>query len=323
MKCDRRKFLRRSALAATALVAAGGAWVALSNRFAAKLVRRQIADARRRILPAPGTPNPPSWADNAVTVSWIGHATVLINFYGVKILTDPIFAERCGVSLGFTTAGPKRYYAPALAMENLPKLDLVLLSHAHMDHFDLPTLKQLAPHTPIITAKSTTDLLTGLKPKQVTELAWNQTSTLRTTHGELQIEAFEVRHWGKRWPNEKIDRGYNGYILRREGRAILFGGDTAETPLFRNLRSRGPFDVAFMPIGAYEPWIHAHCTPEQAVSMANDAGARYLVPIHHQTFQLSEEPMNEPIERFQTALQSEPERIALKNIGDTFVCSKV
>jgi L-ascorbate metabolism protein UlaG (beta-lactamase superfamily) len=323
MKCDRRKFLRRSALAAAAVVATGGAWLALSNRFAARLVRRQIADSRRQILPSPETPSPATWAENAVTVSWIGHATVLINFYGVNILTDPVFAERCGVSLGIGTAGPKRYYAPALALQDLPRLDLVLLSHAHMDHLDLPTLRRVGRGVPVITAKATTDLLANTKAKQITELAWNEKSTLWTERGELQVEAFEVKHWGKRWPSEKIERGYNGYILRREGRAILFGGDTAETSLFHDLRSRGPFDVALMPIGAYQPWIHAHCTPEQAVNMANDAGARYVVPIHHQTFQLSDEPMSEPIERLHTALQREPERLALQKIGETFVCPKV
>jgi L-ascorbate metabolism protein UlaG (beta-lactamase superfamily) len=323
MNFNRRKFLRRSALAAAAAVAAGGAWVALSNRFAARLVRRQIADATRGVLPPPAKPTPSSWSDNAVTVSWVGHATVLINFYGVNILTDPIFAERCGVSLGITTAGPKRFVAPALALAELPRLDLVLLSHAHMDHLDLPTINRVARGVPIITAKATTDLLADTKAKQITELAWDETSTLRTERGELQVEAFEVKHWGKRWPREKIQRGYNGYILRREGRAILFGGDTADTPLFRKLRSRGPFEVALMPIGAYQPWIHAHCTPEQAVNMANDAGARYVVPIHHQTFQLSEEPMGEPIERVQAALQREPERLALQKIGETFVCPTV
>lgn len=323
MNFNRRKFLRRSALAAAAAVAAGGAWVALSNRFAARLVRRQIADATRAVLPSPAKPSPAAWSDNAVTVSWVGHATVLINFYGLNILTDPIFAERCGVSLGITTAGPKRFVAPALSLAELPRLDLVLLSHAHMDHLDLPTINRVARGMPIITAKATTDLLADTKAKQITELAWDETSTLRTERGELQVEAFEVKHWGKRWPREKIQRGYNGYILRREGRTILFGGDTADTPLFRKLRSRGPFDVALMPIGAYQPWIHAHCTPEQAVNMANDAGARYVVPIHHQTFQLSEEPMGEPIERVQAALQREPERLALQKIGETFVCPTV
>lgn len=257
-----------------------------------------------------------------MTMSWIGHATVLINFYGVNILTDPIFAERCGVSLGIMTAGPKRHIAPALALKELPRLDLVLLSHAHMDHLDLPTINRVARGVPIVTAKNTTDLLTDTQARQITELAWGEDSTLHTERGELQIEAFEVKHWGKRWPRETAQRGYSGYILRREGRTILFGGDTAQTALFRELRSRGPFDVALMPIGAYQPWIHAHCTPEQAVSMADDAGAHYVMPIHHQTFELSEEPMNEPIERFQLALQREPERIALKSVGETFVCPK-
>jgi L-ascorbate metabolism protein UlaG (beta-lactamase superfamily) len=247
---------------------------------------------------------------------------VLINFYGVNILTDPVFAERCGVSLGIGTVGPKRYYAPALALKDLPRLDLVLLSHAHMDHMDLPTLKRVARGVPVITAKNTTDLLADTKPKQIKELAWNENTTLRAARGELQVEAFEVKHWGKRWPPEKIERGYNGYILRREGKALLFGGDTAETTLFRDLRSRGPFDVALMPIGAYDPWIRALCTPEQALDMANAAGTRYVVPIHHQTFQLSDEPMGEPIERLQAAMQREPERLALQKIGDTFVCPK-
>jgi L-ascorbate metabolism protein UlaG (beta-lactamase superfamily) len=321
MKFNRRKFLRYSAIMATA-AAAGGAWLATSERFAARLTRRLLADSRRSVLPAPGSPSPATWSDNAVTVCWIGHATVLINFYGVNILTDPVFVDRCGVSLGIGTAGPKRYYAPALGLKDLPRLDLVLLSHAHMDHLDLPTLKRVARGVPVITAKNTTDLLADTKPKEIKELAWSENTTLRAAHGELQVEAFEVKHWGKRWPREKIERGYNGYILRREGKAILFGGDTAETPLFRDLRSRGPFDVALMPIGAYDPWIHAHCTPEQAVNMANDAGARFVVPIHHQTFQLSDEPMVEPIERLQAAMQREPERLALQKIGDTFVCPK-
>src|SRR5439155_10636867 len=128
---------------------------------------------------------------------------------------------------------------------------------------------------------------------------------------------FEVKHWGQRWPKE-LAGGYNGYVLRREGRAILFGGDTAQTPLFSKLRSRGPFEAAIMPIGAYDPWIWNHCTPEQAVEMANMAGAKYIAPVHHQTFKLSHEPMHEPIERFQATLKNEPERIAFKQIGEHF-----
>jgi L-ascorbate metabolism protein UlaG (beta-lactamase superfamily) len=155
--------------------------------------------------------------------------------------------------------------------------------------------------------------------KRITEMPWGGRATYRGAKGELQVEAVEVDHWGARWPSE-LERGYNGHILRREGKAILFGGDTANTSLFAGLRSRGPFDVAIMPIGSYRPWIRYHCSPEQALDMANAARARYLVPVHHPTFCLSEEPMTEPIERLTAALSAEPERLALRRVGETFVC---
>jgi L-ascorbate metabolism protein UlaG (beta-lactamase superfamily) len=137
--------------------------------------------------------------------------------------------------------------------------------------------------------------------------------------GGLSVKAIEVKHWGQRWPNG-AKRGYNGYTLHREGKSLLFGGDTANTPALAEAKSRGPFQAAVMPIGAYQPWIWNHCTPEQALEMANAAGANYIVPVHHQTFKLSDEPALEPIERLQEALAKEPERLALRQIGETFVC---
>jgi L-ascorbate metabolism protein UlaG (beta-lactamase superfamily) len=319
VKFNRRKFLLSAALVA----GVSGAWLGLSQSRAARVLRMILADTRRQPLAAPVKPDPARWSDNALTISWLGHATVLINFYGIRILTDPTLGDRCGVSLGFGTAGPKRYVAPALELKELPPIDLILLSHAHMDHMDLPSLGSFLGKTPIVAARNTTDLLAKTQVKPPTELGWGDDFTLKTDRGELRVEAFEVKHWGKRWPNDKIARGYNGYILRREGRTILFGGDTANTTLFGELRSRRTLDAAIMPIGAYQPWIHYHCTPEQAVDMANAAGAGYIVPVHHQTFRLSDEPMREPIERIQAALQREPERLALRQIGETFVCPKV
>jgi L-ascorbate metabolism protein UlaG (beta-lactamase superfamily) len=313
---NRRKFLAFSAI----MAGAGATWVGLSRNRAARVLRMMVADAGRSIPPAPVKPDPARWSDNAITICWLGHATVLINFYGIRILTDPTFGDRCGVDLGIGTAGPKRHVAPALRLEELPPVDLVLLSHAHMDHTDLPSLRAFAGKTAIVAARNTTDLIANAKAKPATELGWGGDFRLRTNRGELRVEAVEVNHWGRRWPDEKIARGYNGYILRREGRAILFGGDTANTPLFSDLRSRGPFAAAIMPIGAYQPWIHSHCTPEQAMTMALAARADYIVPVHHQTFKLSDEPMHEPIERIQEALQREPERLALQRIGESFVC---
>ncbi len=126
-----------------------------------------------------------------------------------------------------------------------------------------------------------------------------------------------MKHWGARLLRD-VSRGYNGYIIERNGRRIIVGGDTAFTDTFAALRQRRPFDLAVMPIGAYDPWIRAHATPEQAVAMANAAGADYIMPVHHQTFRLSAEPFREPIERFEAALQQTPERIALREVGETF-----
>jgi L-ascorbate metabolism protein UlaG (beta-lactamase superfamily) len=318
----RRKFLKRFLITSSVVAGVGTFWAAKSNSRAARLLRQLYADSRRKILPAPVKPNPAAWSDNQITICWLGHATTLINFYGLKILTDPVLGNHIGPSLGIGTLGPKRYVAPALRLDELPPIDLVLLSHAHMDHMDVATMNRLASKAPIITAKTTGDVLDGTGSKKLAEMRWGEKLVFHSGKKELQLEAFEVKHWGRRWPNG-IDRGYNGYVLRREGKSLLFGGDTAQTPLFLDIKSRGPFEAAIMPIGAYNPWIWNHCTPEQAVNMANFAGAKYIVPVHHQTFKLSREPMNEPLERLQSILQNEPQRIALKQIGEHFICPRV
>lgn len=302
----------------------GGAawWVSTSKQRAARWARRLTEDARRQIEPAPAKPRPADWSDNGITLAWLGHSTVLLSFFGIRILTDPALGNRIGISLGLGTLGPKRFVAPALTVQELPPIDVLLLSHAHMDHMDLPTLGKVGKTTFTVTAKATGDILAGTRVKELKELAWNEHTVYRNRLGELRIEAIEVKHWGQRWPSD-LPRGYNGYILRREGKALLFGGDTALTPAIGQLKSRGPFELAIMPIGAYRPWIWNHCTPEQAVQMANAAGANYIVPVHHQTFRLSDEPRNEPIERLEAALTREPQRLALRRIGETFACPPV
>lgn len=319
MQRNRRIFLKYLSFGTGTGLAATGLWLSVSQRRAARVFRRMIEDAQRQVAPAPVKPGLHGWNENEVGLCWIGHSTVLINFYGVRILTDPVLGERVGVSLGpLGTAGIKRYVTPALGMAELGPVDVLLLSHAHMDHLDLPTLRRFAPRTVTVTAQSTSDLLARASRKAIVELRWGERTNFRNALGTLEVEAFEVKHWGQRWPSE-LPRGYNGYVLRREGVAMIFAGDTALTTSFASLRSRGPFAAAIMPIGAYNPWIRNHCTPEEAVSMANAAGARFLVPVHHQTFRLSEEPMQEPIQRFEQALASERERLAIKRIGGSWV----
>jgi L-ascorbate metabolism protein UlaG (beta-lactamase superfamily) len=270
----------------------------------------------RGVRPAPSTPTPGRWADNAITIAWLGHATVLINFYGVRVLTDPVLFPRIGVDAWVTTIGPLRLTSCALSPSQLPDVDVVLVSHAHFDHLDTRSLGSLRGRPAAVMARATSDLLPRRRYSSVRELCWGDSARLRTKRGELDVQAIEVKHWGARLGRD-THRGYNGYILKREGRTLLFGGDTAHTPLFASYRRHGPFEAAIMPIGAYDPWIYNHCTPEQAVAMADAAGARLFIPVHHRTFALSREGFDEPIERVQAALASEPDRLVIRDIGDT------
>jgi L-ascorbate metabolism protein UlaG (beta-lactamase superfamily) len=288
------------------------------RRWLGHLFREWTIESWRPIAPAFAKPQPATWSDAQVTLAWLGHATVLTNFFGVTILTDPALFARIGIRLPGFTIGPKRLTAPALEFQELPKIDLVLLSHAHFDHFDLRTLRCFDENTSVITARATSDLLRRTQFRDITELDWGEGKTFKTAAGEIDISAVAVKHWGARKQRDDY-RGYNGYLLERNRRRIVFAGDTAMTDSFAELRRRGAIDLAIMSIGAYNPWIRSHCTPEQAIEMANAAGARFIMPVHHQTFRLSFEPFREPIERFEAALSKTPERIALREIGETFV----
>lgn len=276
--------------------------------------KRYSQDRRRRILPAPARPDPKSWPNHGLFAAWLGHSTVLLKIDGTTVLTDPVFSARVGIRVGPVTLGLKRIVEPALHLVELPKIDVILLSHAHMDHFDLPSLRRLdSRHTAVITAASTSDLLRRRRFGRVQELRWGESAKA----GPLEFQAFSVNHWGARMRTDTY-RGYNGYTIESGRYRVLFGGDTAVTTTFRSLRKRRPFDLAIMPVGAYNPWIRNHCTPEQAWQMAHEAGFEFFLPIHHQTLALSREPYLEPIERVYDAAGRHPERVAVNHIGQEF-----
>jgi L-ascorbate metabolism protein UlaG (beta-lactamase superfamily) len=287
------------------------AWV---YRAAPVFWRHYTADRRREVRPAPARPNPAAWPDRGLQAAWLGHSTVLLKIDGFTILTDPVFSTRVGLRFGPMTLGLKRLVAPALLVPDLPPIDLILLSHAHFDHFDIPTLRALGHRgTAVVTAARTGDLLPAKRYREVRELGWGQCAAV----GPTQISAFEVNHWGARMRSDTY-RGYNGYSIEVGRYSVVFGGDTAATTAFRTLKKSRPHDVAIMPVGAYDPWIHYHATPEQAWRMAEDAGAEFFLPVHHQTFQLSREPYLEPIERVFGAAGNRPDRVALSGIGQEF-----
>jgi L-ascorbate metabolism protein UlaG (beta-lactamase superfamily) len=278
---------------------------------APEFVRRYQSDRRRALAPAPFAPNPKNWPEHGLHAAWLGHSTVLLKLDGFTILTDPVLGERCGVRMGPVTVGLKRLVAPALRRPELPHIDLILLSHAHFDHFDLATLRALERSgATVVTAKNTSDLLRVRRYKAVHELGWGE----RLRIGPASILGIQVAHWGARLRSD-VHRGYNGYLIETKRHRVVFGGDTALTDSFRAVRSSRPVDLAILPIGAYDPWIRVHCNPEQAFRMGADCGAECLLPVHHQTFRLSREPYFEPVERFLEAAGRHAERVITTRIG--------
>jgi L-ascorbate metabolism protein UlaG (beta-lactamase superfamily) len=316
---NRRPIGRRAFLASgLAAGVGGGTWLGTSSSWSARFLRERIAEVGRELPPAPYKPDPAAWSDNAITLAWLGHATALINFYGVRILTDPVLFPRIGVDAKVGSIGPLRLVQCALPVSELPEIDLVLVSHAHFDHLDTPSLGAVGGRPAAVMAWGTSDLLPRRGYSSVQEVRWGDAVTVTTRRGDVVVRSIEVKHWGARLGRD-THRGYTGYVAEREGRRLLFGGDTADTPVFRDHRRFGPFEAAIMPVGAYDPWIRNHCTPEQAVGMADAAGARLLVPVHHRSFRLSREPVGEPLERTERALASERDRLALREIGETVV----
>lgn len=270
-------------------------------------------------------PDPANWRADEINIAWIGHSTVLINFYGKFILTDPVFYERVGLYFLGLTFGPSRFTHPALALDEIPKPDLVLLSHAHMDHMDFASLRDLTSKYPneidCITAYNTKDVIEELKWKSLQEMDWKDQMEFQG----FNFTAIEVRHFGWRFPWERDrsknyfenGRSYNAYLIERNGKKILFGGDTAMSELFQPLKNEN-IDIAIMPIGAYQPWKKNHCNPEEALIMADHhLKAKYFVPIHTKTFKQGSEPILEPLNWLRESVVNYNIKLGLDDIGQT------
>jgi L-ascorbate metabolism protein UlaG (beta-lactamase superfamily) len=289
-------------------------YAGFARRFGRRFVDERLRERLEAVAPAPHRPRPSEWPDDRLTVAWLGHATVLINFYGTWLLTDPALRQRVGVRVpGLLTVGPRRLVEPALRAHELPALDAVLVSHAHMDHCDTGTLARLPRPTlrRAVVQRGNGDLVRRFR--RVDELAWGQSVEV----GGARVESIEVSHWGARKLTDS-HRGYGGFLIEKEGRAIVFGGDTADTRAFGRLKGRARVVLAMMPIGAYDPYIYAHANPEQSWRMAREMGATYILPMHHSTFRLSREPVGEPVERLHAVAGRERWRVALTEIGETW-----
>lgn len=235
------------------------------------------------------------------TVTWIGHATLLVQMDHVTFLTDPIWSDSPSP---VSFAGPRRFVPPGVAIADLPPIDFVVVSHNHYDHLDLPTLKALAERdatTRFFVPLGNGALLRSNGIDAVEELDWGEA----VPHEGVTVHCVPARHWSKRGLRDDLKALWSGWVVIGPERRFFFAGDTGYFDGFARIgRALGPFDLAALPIGAYEPVAmmrEAHLNPEEAVQAALDLDARRAVAMHYGTFDLSDEPLDEPPQRFRAA----------------------
>jgi N-acyl-phosphatidylethanolamine-hydrolysing phospholipase D len=255
------------------------------------------------------------------TLTWIGHATFLLQLGGLNILTDAHLTERAS-PLSF--AGPRRVVPPAIELRDLPHIDAVVVSHSHYDHLDRSTVKRLASQAGgsprFFVPLGLKAWFAGRAIREVTELDWWDEIDYRG----LKLTLVPVQHWSARTPWDRDATLWGGWVVEQPGFRFLFTGDTGYSQDFQDIGRRfGGFDLAAIPIGAYEPrWFMGimHVNPEEAVKIHRDIRARASVAMHWGTFILTDEPLDEPPRRLAEARRAagvSPEEFFLMKHGET------
>lgn len=243
--------------------------------------------------------------DETLRISFVNHATILLQTRGMNILTDPIWSMRCSP---FSFIGPKRVNAPGIKWDDLPKIDVVLISHAHYDHLDLPTVVRLvARDNPqfIVPLGVDTIIRKTVPHARITTLDWSQSATT----GQMTVHAEPTQHWSARTPFDNSQSLWASYVLDFGVDKLYFGGDTgygSDGRIFKTIGKKyGPIKFAMIGIGAYEPrWFMkpSHIAPFEAVEIYKDINAEYAMPMHFSTFQLSDEGHDQPVKDLNAAL---------------------
>jgi L-ascorbate metabolism protein UlaG (beta-lactamase superfamily) len=258
-------------------------------------------------VPVAQTVPPPRVDGEEMRVTWIGHATVLVQTQGLNILTDPVWSERAS-PFGFM--GPKRVTDPGVAFADLPKIDLILLSHNHYDHLDLPTLDRLwRRDRPLIVTPLGNDTILRSRGIEAVTRDWGGRVPVRPG---IEVIVERVHHWGSRWGADRNRALWGGLTVTLPGGNLFFAGDTGwgDGSWTRGIAASGPHRLALIPIGAYLPrelMQSSHVGPDEAVTIFREIGAAHGLGIHWGTFQLSEEGFDAPAE----GLVSEAEGIGL------------
>lgn len=244
-----------------------------------------------------------------IRATFVGHATFLLQVGGLNLLTDPIWSDRAGP---FSLLAGPRFAGPGLRFDDLPPLDGVLLSHDHYDHLDTPTVRALharfGDDLTWFTPLGYEGWLARRGVTEVREMDWWEESRLERDGVVATVGALPVRHWTRRRLFDARRRLWCGWSVAVEGGKLFFGGDSGYAPCFTEIGERaGPFDVALLPVGAYDPrWFMrpAHMNPEEAAQTSRDVKARATVGMHWGTFRLADEPPLEPPRRAREAWSS-------------------
>jgi L-ascorbate metabolism protein UlaG (beta-lactamase superfamily) len=288
---------------------------ALLDRVTGKRRRGSTASPAPRVQPALEQLRRPPALGEPARLTWIGHASWLIQLDGISLLIDPIFSASLG-------PGTKRYVAPALEVAQLPHIDAQLVSHNHRDHLDLPSLRAVA--RPVIAGVGLAPLFAdaGL---DCTELAW----WAETRIGDVTVRFVPSQHWSQRGLGDTNETLWGGFIIEGSTARLYHSGDTAYFDGFSEIGKRcGPIDAALLPIGAYDPaWFMSrqHMNPEEAVRAFTDLAARHFVAMHWGTFKLTDEPLDEPPTRLASEWQRralEPARCHVLPIGGVLEISR-
>jgi L-ascorbate metabolism protein UlaG (beta-lactamase superfamily) len=239
--------------------------------------------------------NPPA---SGLRVTWMGHSTMLVELDGVRILVDPVWDQRAAP---LEWAGPKRFFAPPLDLEELPRIDLVLLSHDHYDHLGAGTVRRLAQIEATAEAQWVTMLGVGkilkdLGVREVRELDWSESVRV----GALELTALPARHFSGRSLLNRFETLWASFVLAGPHHRVYYGADSGEWDGFKEIeQAHGPFDLTMLEIGAFDPlWADIHMGPDGAVRMFRAMGSRgLLMPIHWGLFDLALHGWRQPIER--------------------------
>ena len=253
------------------------------------------------------------------TVTWVGHSTLLIQLDGVNLLTDPHWSDRASP---VSFAGPKRVMPPGILFEDLPPIDLVLISHDHYDHLDLATVQRLAErHHPLfLVPLGLREWFVENGMTQVEELDWWESRSLKG----LSLTLVPAQHFSGRTLWDGNRRLWGGWTVVGREKRFFFVGDTGYYEVFTEIGRRlGPFDLAAIPIGAYMPaamMSMTHTTPDEALQIFTDVESHRFVPIHWGTFDLTDEPLEEPPARLSAEVQRrgvDPDRVWQLKHGET------